>query len=166
MAELSGHWIALIGWNVAVYHLKGREEWIGWTIKQRLKRRKFVVQNSRYLLLVDRGHWINLVSSEITRACGGSIIRRSLCEAGWHPRRGLGRPNPRRLFPIPTPAYHPLHKNDAALDLTPMALYIHRCSFNNISLFPEQCCSNTCENNSRFILRNKYYPLNRFVSIW
>ena len=55
MAELSGHWIALIGWNVAAYHLKGREAWIGWTIEQRLKRRKFVVQNSRYLLLVDRG---------------------------------------------------------------------------------------------------------------
>ena len=62
VAEMDGHWIALIGWNVAAYHLKGREEWIGWTIEQRLKRRKFVVQNSRYLLLVDRGQYPNLAS--------------------------------------------------------------------------------------------------------
>ena len=62
VAERGGQWIALIGWNIAAYHLKGREEWIGWTIEQRLKRRKFVVQNSRYLLLVDRGQYPNLAS--------------------------------------------------------------------------------------------------------
>ena len=62
VAELDGHWVALLGWNVAAYHLKGREDWIGWTIEQRLKRRKFVVQNSRFLLLVDRGRYPNLAS--------------------------------------------------------------------------------------------------------
>ena len=62
VAEVDGEWVALVGWNVAAYHLKGREEWIGWTIEQRLKRRKFVVQNSRYLLLVDRGQYPNLAS--------------------------------------------------------------------------------------------------------
>lgn len=62
VAELDGQWIALLGWNVAAYHLKGREAWIGWTIEQRLKRRKFVVQNSRFLLLVERGRYPNLAS--------------------------------------------------------------------------------------------------------
>jgi hypothetical protein len=62
IAELDGQKIALLGWNVAAYHLKGREEWIGWTIEQRLKRRKFVAQNSRFLLLVDRGRYPNLAS--------------------------------------------------------------------------------------------------------
>lgn len=62
VAELDGHWVALLGWNVAAYHLKGREEWVGWTIEQRLRRRKFVVQNSRYLLLVERGRYPNLAS--------------------------------------------------------------------------------------------------------
>ena len=62
VAEVDGQWVALLGWNVAAYHLKGREEWIGWTVEQRLKRRKFVVQNSRYLLLVDRGQYPNLAS--------------------------------------------------------------------------------------------------------
>lgn len=62
VAELDGQWVALLGWNVAAYHLKGREAWIGWSLEQRLKRRKFVVQNSRYLLLVERGAYPNLAS--------------------------------------------------------------------------------------------------------
>ncbi len=62
VAELDGQWVALLGWNVAAYHLKGREEWIGWSIEQQLARRKFVVQNSRYLLLVERGRYPNLAS--------------------------------------------------------------------------------------------------------
>lgn len=62
VAELDGHWVALLGWNVAAYHLKDREEWIGWSIEQRLRRRKFIAQNSRYLLLVDAGQYPNLAS--------------------------------------------------------------------------------------------------------
>ena len=62
VAELDGQWVALLGWNVAAYHLKGREAWIGWTVEQQLKRRKFAVQNSRYLLLADRGQYPNLAS--------------------------------------------------------------------------------------------------------
>jgi hypothetical protein len=62
VAELDGEWVALVGWNVAAYHLKRREEWIGWSVEQQLARRKFVVQNSRYLLLVDRGQYPNLAS--------------------------------------------------------------------------------------------------------
>ncbi len=62
VAELDGRWVGLISWNVAAYHLKGREEWIGWSIEQRLKRRKFTVQNSRFLLLVDRREYPNLAS--------------------------------------------------------------------------------------------------------
>lgn len=62
VAEVDGQWVALLGWNVAAYHLQAREAWIGWTIEQRLKRRKFVVQNSRFLLLTDRRQWPNLAS--------------------------------------------------------------------------------------------------------
>ncbi len=62
VAELDGAWIALIGWSTPAYHLKGREQWIGWSVEQRLKRRKFVAQNSRYLLLVERGQHPNLAS--------------------------------------------------------------------------------------------------------
>jgi len=62
IAELDGEWVALLGWNSAAYHLKGREQWIGWTIPQRLQRLKFVAQNSRFLLLVERGQYPNLAS--------------------------------------------------------------------------------------------------------
>jgi hypothetical protein len=62
VGELDGEWVGLLGWNAAAYHLKGREAWIGWTLEQRLARLKFVVQNSRYLLLVQRGEYPNLAS--------------------------------------------------------------------------------------------------------
>ena len=69
VAEMDGQWVALVGWNVAAYHLKGREEWIGWSIEQRLKRRKFVAQNSRFLLLADRGRYPNLASRILGLCC-------------------------------------------------------------------------------------------------
>ena len=62
VAEVDGEWVALLGWNIAAYHLKGREEWIGWSPEQQTARRKFVVQNSRFLLLVDRARYLNLAS--------------------------------------------------------------------------------------------------------
>jgi len=30
VAEYQGQWMAILGWSAAAYHLKGREEWIGW----------------------------------------------------------------------------------------------------------------------------------------
>jgi hypothetical protein len=69
VAELDGEWVGLLGWNVAAYHLKGREQWVGWSIEQLLKRRKFVVQNSRYLLLTDRGRYPNLASRILSLCC-------------------------------------------------------------------------------------------------
>jgi len=72
VAELDGQWVALLGWNVAAYHLKGREAWIGWTVERQLARRKFVVQNSRYLLLVDRGQYPNL-ASRVLALCTGRL---------------------------------------------------------------------------------------------
>ncbi len=83
VAELDGQWVALVGWNVAAYHLKGREDWIGWTVQQRLSRRKFAVQNSRYLLLVDRGRYPNL-ASRILALCTGRLSQ-DWQEAFGHP---------------------------------------------------------------------------------
>jgi len=62
VAELDGRWVALLGWNAPAYHLKLREEWIDWSVEQRLKRRKFVAQNSRFLLRVEPGQYPNLAS--------------------------------------------------------------------------------------------------------
>ena len=69
VAELDGGWVGLLGWCAPAYHLKFREQWVGWSVEQRLKRRKFMVQNSRYLLLVDRGEYPNLASRVLSLCC-------------------------------------------------------------------------------------------------
>ena len=68
---LDGEWVGLIGWSDATYHLKPREEWIGWDqdVEKQKQRRKFVVQNCRYLLLVDRGSFPNLASRALSLSC-------------------------------------------------------------------------------------------------
>jgi len=49
-----GEWVALLGYSSASLHLRVRDEWIGWTPEQRARRRHFVTQNSRFLILPDR----------------------------------------------------------------------------------------------------------------
>ncbi len=56
VAELDGQWVGLLGW-------------IDWGIEQRLKRRKFIAQNSRFLLLVQRGRYPNLISRVLGLCC-------------------------------------------------------------------------------------------------
>lgn len=62
VAELDGEWVALLCFSGAAMHLKPREKWIGWSARQRARRLDFVVNNSRYLLLVDRCKLPNLAS--------------------------------------------------------------------------------------------------------
>ncbi|MFO7641584.1 MAG: ISAs1 family transposase [Candidatus Competibacteraceae bacterium] len=69
VAEWEGEWIALVGWNVAAYHLRPREDWAGWSIEQRLRRRKFWAQNSRFLLLSQPGECPNLASRVLGLCC-------------------------------------------------------------------------------------------------
>jgi len=35
VAEVDGLWVALLSWSAAAYHLKEREQWIGWSEAQR-----------------------------------------------------------------------------------------------------------------------------------
>ncbi len=62
VACIDGEWVALLMWSGASYRLKDRDEFIGWTPTQRAQRQKLIVQNTRYLLLVDRGARPNLAS--------------------------------------------------------------------------------------------------------
>ncbi len=59
VAEFNGQWIALISFSGAAPNLKSREQWIGWSAQQRVRRLGFVVNNSRYLLLTDRQRYPN-----------------------------------------------------------------------------------------------------------
>jgi len=84
VAELDGEWVGLLMWGSACYRLKPRDEFIGWTPTQRAQRQKLVVQNRRFLLLVDRGKHPNLASHIL-----GAVVRQLpglWCEAfGYQP---------------------------------------------------------------------------------
>jgi len=62
VAELDGEWVALACFSAAALHLKAREKWIRWTPRQRARRLGFIVNNSRYLILLERDRVPNLAS--------------------------------------------------------------------------------------------------------
>ena len=51
IALIQDKWVALIGWASAAYKSMHRDQWIGWSNEQRIKRLRFVVNNSRFLIL-------------------------------------------------------------------------------------------------------------------
>ena len=81
VAEVDGEWVALITFSSPALHVKSREKWIGWTPKQQARRLEFVVNNSRFLVLPDRGRYPNLAS----RVLGLSLKRVS---ADWEKEWG------------------------------------------------------------------------------
>jgi hypothetical protein len=51
VALLDGRWVALLGWCSAAIKIGPRDRWIGWSETQRLKRLRFIANNSRFLIL-------------------------------------------------------------------------------------------------------------------
>ncbi len=82
VAEHGGQWLALLAWSAPAYHLKDRDEWIGWTDEQRRRRLGWVANNSRFLIL-ENAHYPNLAS----RVMGLCLQRLS---ADWDVRWGHG----------------------------------------------------------------------------
>jgi hypothetical protein len=81
VAELDGQWLALLSFSAAALHLKAREQWIGWSPRQRARRLAFVVNNSRFLVLPERARFPNLASRVL-----GLVLRR--LSADWQARWG------------------------------------------------------------------------------
>lgn len=52
VAEDGGRAVALVCFSASAYHLADRDRWIGWSAEQAMQRRHFVVQNSRFLVLL------------------------------------------------------------------------------------------------------------------
>jgi hypothetical protein len=50
VAEYQGQWVALLAWSAGAYRLKLREEWIGWSDRQKRRRLPLVVNNSRFFI--------------------------------------------------------------------------------------------------------------------
>jgi len=62
VAELAGQWVALVCFGAAALDLKGREQWIRWTPRQRVRRLPLAVNNSRFPVLSGRQRYPNLAS--------------------------------------------------------------------------------------------------------
>ncbi|EKD88905.1 MAG: hypothetical protein ACD_34C00281G0002 [uncultured bacterium] len=52
-ASLNGRWVALLSWASAAFKCKARDEWIGWLPRVQWKRLRFLVNNTRFLILPD-----------------------------------------------------------------------------------------------------------------
>lgn len=61
VAEYEGQWVALLVWVAGAYKLKLREEWIGWSDRQKRRRLPLVVNNSRFFI-PEPFHLPNLAS--------------------------------------------------------------------------------------------------------
>jgi hypothetical protein len=62
IAQTNGRWVALITFSAPALHVKAREQWIGWSPRQRARRLGLVVNNSRFLVLPERTCFPNLAS--------------------------------------------------------------------------------------------------------
>jgi hypothetical protein len=52
VAECGERAVALLCFSASAYHVADRDRWIGWSQEQAMRRRHFVVQNSRFLVLL------------------------------------------------------------------------------------------------------------------
>ena len=73
VVEYQGRWLALLGWSAAAYHIRARDQWIGWDDNQRRARLRLVANNARFCLLTPPGELPNLAS----RAMGLNLARLS-----------------------------------------------------------------------------------------
>lgn len=60
-ATFKGQWLAVATWSAAAFHLKARDQFIGWTPEQCRRRRPLLANNSRLLVLAGC-HCPNLIS--------------------------------------------------------------------------------------------------------
>lgn len=65
VAEYRGQWVALMIWSAGAYKLKLREEWIGWSDRQKKRRLPLVVNNSR--LFIPEPYHIPNLGSKVMR---------------------------------------------------------------------------------------------------
>ena len=56
-----GRWLAVATWSAAAFHIKDRDQFIGWSSEQCRRRRALLANNSR-LLVMPECHYPNLVS--------------------------------------------------------------------------------------------------------
>ena len=81
IAEVEGKWVGLLSFGQGSYHLQHRDSLIGWTDVQRGRRLNLLAQNTRFVLLHERGQYPNLASRVL------SIVNKRL-SADWQQQFG------------------------------------------------------------------------------
>lgn len=71
VAEYQGQWVALMIWNAGAYKLKLREEWIGWSDRQKKRRLPLVVNNSRFF--IPEAHHVPNLASKVMKLVLGRL---------------------------------------------------------------------------------------------
>jgi hypothetical protein len=61
VATYKGRWLGVATWSAASFHIKARDEFIGWSHEQCRRRRSLLANNSR-LLVLPECHYPNLIS--------------------------------------------------------------------------------------------------------
>ena len=69
-ASYKGRWLALASWSGAAFHLKARDEFIGWEAEQCRRRLPLLANNSR-LLVLPECHYPNRISRFMKLMLGG-----------------------------------------------------------------------------------------------
>jgi predicted transposase YbfD/YdcC len=62
VVEYQGRWLALLGWSAAAYHIRARDQWVGWNSNQRRARLRLVANNARFCVLTEPGEYPNLAT--------------------------------------------------------------------------------------------------------
>ena len=65
VAEIQGHWVALLGWSSAALQCHPRDSWIGWPQAIQWQRLHLIANNSRFLILTGI-HIPNLASKTLS----------------------------------------------------------------------------------------------------
>lgn len=69
ICDEQGRWIALVLWTGAFWHLRPRDEWIGWDAMTRSERLQLIVHQARFCLLEQArdGHWASAILAAAVR---------------------------------------------------------------------------------------------------
>ena len=62
VAEWGGRWLALAGWQAGALKCRPRDRWIGWHRKEMFGRLHLLANNTRFVVLGERGVFANLAS--------------------------------------------------------------------------------------------------------
>ncbi len=83
VAEHEDQWLALLGWSAAAYHIRARDQWIGWDDNQRRARLRLIANNARFCVLGPAGQHPNLASRVL--ALNGARLSSDWQAAYGHP---------------------------------------------------------------------------------